>query len=175
MKIDCGLCDKTFDDGLREITCPHNLLPYSTVAGSGIFDLPKVTQEPKFTARPGCWFDINPPSEEELARSIFEDGKADNSFLNRYMGDPDSFLPEPPVPKRIRGYINAVNIAMDRLTEANPDIWNMAGIPFKAHAFVPKDQVWLVDSMGSIVHKIINIGNALHDADVISICCGEMK
>lgn len=174
MKIDCGLCDKTFDDGLREIACPHNLLPYSTEVSSGIFDIPKVTQEPKFEVKPipGREFSDWPIDEEILARSIYEDGK----------GYPNaSFLPMPEIPITAAECLKNMNAAIDRLSGSKPS-WEfpkVGGFPFGAMEFresdrVPKGEMWLVDRIG-VVHKIINIGNALHDADAISLCIGEHK
>ena len=55
----------------------------------------------------------------------------------------------------------------------------MSGSPlnslrFVENRYVPKDEIWMVDSLGA-VRKIINIGNALADNAAISLCVGEMK
>jgi hypothetical protein len=40
--------------------------------------------------------------------------------------------------------------------------------------FVPKGEVWLVDSRGRL-QRLVNVGTVLTDADAESLCMGEMR
>ena len=81
-----------------------------------------------------------------------------------------SWPEQPKIPDSVFELYREVNAAFDKLTGAEL-LWPTE---FKINPFMPKNAVWMVDSKGTI-YKIVNIANALHELDGISLCTGEMK